>query len=91
MKKGKAKFDELDVDKSGYLEASEIQVTMDWMMIFYSGSEEPLPAEELEVMKRDMMGLVDVDNDGRISLAEFVVVFNQVEQKREEIRRRKSL
>lgn len=91
MRKAKARFEELDEDKSGYLESNEISLTVDWMLLFYSREGVMLTYEEKEAMKKDIMALVDSDKDGKLNLSEFTVIFNQVENKKEEVRRRKSL
>jgi Ca2+-binding EF-hand superfamily protein len=91
MQRAKAKFEELDTDQSGYLETAEISEMVDWMLLFYSKEGEPLTFAEKDAMKIDILALVDSDRDGKLSLAEFTVIFQQVENKKVDARRRKSL
>ena len=91
MERAKSRFQELDVDKSGFLEAHEVGLTLDWVLLFYTKEGEALSAEERESIRNEIMAISDTNKDGRLSLAEFTIIFNQIEARKEEVRRRKSV
>ena len=91
MERAKSKFQELDVDKSGFLEAQEIGVVLDWVLLFYTNEGEVLSQEERESIRKELMAVADTNKDGRLSLTEFTIIFSQVENRKEEVRRRQSV
>lgn len=89
MKRAACKFEELDVDKSGYLELTELRTIVDWMLSSHSSGGAFVDEEEKQAMLDEFLSTMDIDKDGRFSLFEFSAVFDQVEQKRK--RRRTSM
>lgn len=66
---------------------AEICKTVDWMLTFYTREGETLSKLEKAAMQRDVMALIDIDKDSKLNLAEFLVIYNQVEEKKSEARR----
>ena len=91
MERAKSKFQELDVDRSGFLETQEIGQTLDWVLLFYTREGEVLSPEERESIRTELVAVADTNKDGRLSLAEFTIIFSQIENRKEEVRRRKSV
>ena len=92
IQKAKIKFDELDVDKSGFLEGKEINRVVEWMFhVSNEGSENfaaitstrshNITAEEEEFTRRLMMSRIDGDKDQTLSFAEFLILFQEEQRK----------
>lgn len=72
------KFYDLDVDGSGYLEAGEIdQLTEYVLRTYYPDGTAPLSIDQKCRVKAEIMDRVDNDCDGKLSLEEFVKLFEQ--------------
>lgn len=71
MDRARAKFIELDTDKSNFLEAGEIDKVVAWALEAYSGSD---PA----AYKASMMAKIDSNLDGKIDIEEFMVLFEDM-------------
>ena len=76
-KNAKAKFAELDVDKSGTLESREIKRLADWILeveqAFAASSKTDVKTLRANIMKR-----IDFSKDGQITFDEFCVLFEEV-------------
>jgi len=70
----KKKFDELDVDKSGFLEAAEINVLMEQVLAAYV---EKSP-EEREKFKLTLLDRIDSNKDGKLDLPEFTKLWEEM-------------
>lgn len=68
MRSAREKFMELDVDHSGYIEGYEIDLLLNWMLSSFCPYGEPLPFEEKQLIKDEMMRKTD-ENAGMFSLA----------------------
>jgi Ca2+-binding EF-hand superfamily protein len=58
------KFDELDVDKTGFLEPAQIAKVVDWIVMM-----EHVPADHVDESKKKLMyriNAVDHDHDGKV-------------------------
>jgi len=71
IEKASVKFNELDTDKSGFLESSEIDKVCEWTLSAY-------PQENYEHYKKKLIERIDNDGDGKISLIEFTNLFEHV-------------
>jgi len=70
----RVKFNELDKDQSGYLEYSELTpVVKTWALTLKKESQ-----VDVEAAMDEMMRGVDVNSDGKLSLLEFVEIFDKV-------------
>ena len=74
--RAKAKFTELDTDSSGFLEGTEIDQVVTYAMKDYDGQD---PTQYREVL----MAKVDSNNDGKIDVDEFVILFEDLLDKLE--------
>lgn len=74
VKRAKVKFDELDTDKSGMLEAAELDKVCDWVLTAYVEKTEAERAE----FKTTLLKKIDVNNDSKLSLTEFAVLFDEM-------------
>ena len=85
-KNAKIKFAELDVDKSGTLEAKEIKRLADWILeveqAFTVSSKTDVKALRANIMKR-----IDFSKDGQITFDEFCVLFEEVYRREEYLKR----
>jgi Ca2+-binding EF-hand superfamily protein len=72
--RARAKFEALDTDKSGMLEVAELDAVAEWVLQGYSDK----PAEEREHFKATLMKRIDVNADGKLSMQEFAVVFDEI-------------
>lgn len=66
------KFMELDEDRSGFLEAAELNVVVDWML-----GLEKTPDKNKEKVKEAMMKRVDSNKDGKLDLDEFTALYEE--------------
>lgn len=78
MRSAREKFQELDVDRNGYLEGFELDLLVNWMLASFCPNGEPLPLEEKELIKEEMMRKTDENGDGRINMTEFSVLFEEM-------------
>ena len=74
IKRAKVKFDELDNDKSGMLEKEELDKVAEWCLQSYVERSE----EERASFKSTLMKRIDFNQDGKLSLQEFAVVFDEI-------------
>jgi calmodulin len=74
VKRAKVKFDELDTDKSGMLEAAELDIVCDWVLTAYVEKSEAERAE----FKTTLMKKIDANGDGKLSLPEFAVLWDEM-------------
>lgn len=72
-----AKFEELDVDKSGYLENEELLKVTDWVMLYFGDKMGSDPG----AVRKKIMQRLDANNDGKLDLAEFEELFNMILQR----------
>ena len=78
MRAAREKFNELDVDKSGYLEGMELDLLLNWMLASFCPNGQPLPLEEKVLLKEEMMRQTDENKDGKISISEFSIMFEEM-------------
>lgn len=78
--KAKAKFDELDVDKSGHLNGEELNTVVKWMFTMSSDVLQTGSAEEAEA-KAVMMERIDADKNEVLSFDEFLILFEEEQRK----------
>lgn len=78
--KAKAKFDELDVDKSGVLNGDEINLVVKWMFTMSSDLIEAGTTEEAEA-KAVMMERIDADKNEILNFEEFLILFEEEQRK----------
>lgn len=74
VRRAKTKFDELDADKSGMLELTEIDAVAEWVLFAYVEKSN----EDRSAFKATLMRRIDVNQDGKLSLQEFAVVFDEI-------------
>ena len=74
VKRAKIKFDELDTDKSGMLESAELDKVCDWVLTAYVEKTE---AERTE-FKVTLMKKIDANGDGKLSLPEFALLWDEM-------------
>ena len=72
------KFNELDVDGNGYLENDELMTVVDWMVAMEPDKGDVNDEEQQSQLKSAMMKRIDENQDGRLSLREFTVLFEDV-------------
>ena len=78
--KAKAKFDELDVDKSGVLNGEELNLVVKWMFTMSSDLIEAGTSEEAEA-KAVMMERIDADKNEILNFEEFLILFEEEQRK----------
>jgi len=71
IERAKAKFDELDTDKSGFLEAAELDKCVEWALQAYQ-------APDVTTYKAKMLSKVDWNKDGKLDLLEFTDIFEDM-------------
>lgn len=71
LRHAKIKFEELDADKSGFLENAEIDNVINWTLTHYSNKT----PEQIKVYREALLKRVDFNNDGMLSELEFCDVF----------------
>ena len=78
-RKAKVKFDQLDADGSGYLEAKEIRALADWVL----DVEKALLNFTLDMhaLRVSIMRRLDFSADGKLCFAEFSSLFEEVYRK----------
>jgi Ca2+-binding EF-hand superfamily protein len=82
MKKAMEKFHELDENGNGVLDRDEILHVVEYVLKTFYPDGAPLSAEEKAIFQNEMMQQVDVNNDGKLTLYEFSILFDkQYEQK----------
>lgn len=74
VKRAKVKFDELDTDRSGMLESAELDKVCDWVLTAYVEKSEAERAE----FKVTLMKKIDANGDGKLSLPEFAVLWDEM-------------
>jgi hypothetical protein len=72
--KAKAKFLELDVDKSGFIEKSEIDAMLSWVLESHVDKTE----EQKQNFKGHLLDKIDVNKDGKLDLQEFTDLFGEM-------------
>ena len=72
--RARAKFDELDADKSGMLEKAELDKVAEWVLQAYSDKS----TEDRAAFKETLLKRIDVNQDGKLSMQEFAVVFDEI-------------
>ena len=77
--KARAKFDELDVDKSGSLDGTELNKVVQWM--FTMTADGPVSTEEEEEAKQLMLERIDTSKNQKLSFDEFLVLFEEEQRK----------
>eukprot|EP01045_Picozoa_sp_COSAG04_P032701 COSAG04_NODE_6499_length_1313_cov_3.001647_1_plen_237_part_10 len=70
LQKAKAKFDELDTDKSGALEAGEIEKLAQWVFAQFHPDGEPMSPQQRDSELATLMEL-DTNKDGKLDFEEF--------------------
>jgi len=78
--KAKAKFDELDVDKSGVLNGEELNLVVKWMFTMSTEMLEAGTTEEAEA-KAVMMERIDADKNELLNFEEFLILFEEEQRK----------
>ena len=73
----KIKFAELDVDKSGTLEAKEIKLLADWILEVEQSFSAP-GKSDVKTLRANIMKRIDFSKDGQITFDEFCVLFEEV-------------
>ena len=86
MGRAKIKFNELDEDKSGMLEKSELDKVTEWVLQTYT--EKSLT--ERANFKSTLLKRIDANGDGKLSLQEFTVIFDEIIQRMDLITRAKA-
>ena len=71
MERAKAKFQELDTDKSGFLEASELDKVVSWSLEAFTG-------DNPDAYKAKLMGKIDANNDGKLDIYEFMTLYEEM-------------
>lgn len=61
IERAKSKFEELDTDKSGFLEAAELDICVQWALQAYKTSDP-------STYKEKMMSKVDWNKDGKLDV-----------------------
>lgn len=74
IERARAKFDELDTDKSGLLETAELDKVVAWVLAAYGDRSE----SELAGFKATLMKRIDANQDGKLSIQEFAVLFDEI-------------
>jgi Ca2+-binding EF-hand superfamily protein len=74
IERARGKFNELDTDKSGMLEKAELDKVADWVLAAYGER----PEAEIAGFKATLMNRIDVNHDGKLSLQEFAVLFDEI-------------
>ena len=77
MGRAKVKFDELDEDKSGMIEKGELDKVAEWALQVYAEKS----VVERASFKVTLMNKIDLNGDGKLSLQEFTVFFDEVLQR----------
>ena len=85
MTRARSKFEELDADKSGMLEKAELDKVADWVLEAYTEKS----IEERSSFKATLLKRIDVNGDGKLSLQEFSVCFDEILQRMDLIARAK--
>lgn len=85
MGRARSKFEELDADKSGMLEKAELDKVADWVLEAYTEKS----IEERASFKATLLKRIDVNGDGKLSLQEFSVCFDEILQRMDLIARAK--
>jgi len=85
MGRARTKFEELDADKSGMLEKTELDKVADWVLEAYTEKS----IEERSSFKATLLKRIDVNGDGKLSLQEFSVCFDEILQRMDLIARAK--
>jgi Ca2+-binding EF-hand superfamily protein len=78
----KTKFDELDVDKSGFLEKAELMTVAEWVISAFVEAD-----LTVEVIKSRLMARIDLNGDGKLDFEEFLALFSLMNARYELIKR----
>ena len=70
----RAKFKELDVDNSGYLENAEVLAVVDWCLQSFSSKL----GSTTEEVRTKLMSRIDANKDGKLDFEEFEVLFKEM-------------
>lgn len=74
MNRARAKFEELDTDKSGLLETAELDNVAEWILHAYTERA----AGDRATLKDTLIRRIDVNQDGKLSLQEFATLFDEI-------------
>jgi len=74
INRARSKFGELDADKSGMLEMDELDKVTDWVLQAYAEKSQ----QERSDFKANLIKRMDVNGDGKLSLQEFAVIFDEI-------------
>lgn len=74
VERARSKFQELDNDNSGMLEKAELDKVAEWVLAAYGER----PEAEIAGFKATLMKRIDANNDGKLSLQEFAVLFDEI-------------
>merc|ERR1711988_1208976 len=73
-----SKFNELDVDQNGFLENEELSTVVDWMLTMEPEKGDLTNSDQQYQLKSSMMKKIDENQDGKLSLSEFTILFEDV-------------
>ena len=88
LKRARKKFEQMDVDGSGALEAAEMEKLAMWVFDSFHPGGEPLAAERRQQEAQKLLGRMDADGDGRLDFDEFAAWFTRTCQSIGTYRRR---
>lgn len=74
VQKAKTKFEELDVDKSGFIEKEELDKLTDWVL----ESHVDKTPEQKANFKASLIARIDINKDGQLDLKEFTDLFGEM-------------
>ena len=76
------KFNELDVDKSGFLEKAELMTVAEWVIAAFVEAD-----LTVEAVKSRLMARIDLNGDGKLDFEEFFSLFSLMNARYELIKR----
>ena len=76
MSEARQLFDDLDADKSGFLQGEEVEAFANWVYAQATPGGASLPEHHLKKLAADMLNDVDEDGDAQISFDEFSKYFS---------------
>ena len=77
MRRAQVMFDELDKDKSGMLEKAELDIIAERVLQVYPEKS----SSERASLKTNLLNRIDANGDGKLSLQEFTVLFDEILQR----------